>query len=45
MTVGVAAKDLRDCLLVQLSQYAKETPWLDEARLIISDHLDLARQP
>ncbi len=39
--VGVAAKDLRDCLLVQLSQYAKETPWLEEARLIISDHLDL----
>ena len=28
--VGVAAKDLRDC-----------TPWLEEARLIISDHLDL----
>ena len=39
--VGVAAKDLRDCLLVQLSQFAKETPWIDEARLIISDHLDL----
>ncbi len=39
--VGVAAKDLRDCLLIQLSQFAKETPWLEEARLIISDHLDL----
>lgn len=39
--VGVAAKDLRDCLLVQLSQFAKETPWIDEARLIISEHLDL----
>lgn len=39
--VGVAAKDLRDCLLIQLSQYAKETPWLAEARLIVSDHLDL----
>lgn len=39
--VGVAAKDLRDCLLVQLSQYAPETPWLEEARLIISQHLDL----
>ena len=39
--VGVAAKDLRDCLLIQLSQFSKETPWLDEARLIISDHLDL----
>ncbi|GAA3611638.1 MAG: RNA polymerase factor sigma-54 [Gibbsiella quercinecans] len=39
--VGVAARDLRDCLLVQLSQYAKDTPYLAEARLIISDHLDL----
>ena len=39
--VGVAAKDLRDCLLIQLSQFAKDTPWLDEARTIISDHLEL----
>ncbi|MCT4701995.1 RNA polymerase factor sigma-54 [Enterobacteriaceae bacterium H20N1] len=39
--VGVAARDLRDCLLIQLSQYAKETPWLNEARLIVSEHLDL----
>lgn len=39
--VGVAARDLRDCLLVQLSQYAKDTPWLNEARLIVSEHLDL----
>ena len=39
--VGVAARDLRDCLLIQLSQFAKETPWLEEARLIISEHLDL----
>ncbi|EFO1267961.1 RNA polymerase factor sigma-54 [Escherichia albertii] len=39
--VSVAAKDLRDCLLIQLSQFDKTTPWLEEARLIISDHLDL----
>ncbi|ENM2166176.1 RNA polymerase factor sigma-54 [Escherichia coli] len=39
--VGVAAKDLRDCLLIQLSQFDKTTPWLEVARLIISDHLDL----
>ncbi|NWC62515.1 RNA polymerase factor sigma-54 [Cedecea sp. P7760] len=39
--VGVAARDLRDCLLIQLSQYAKDTPRLTEARLIVSDHLDL----
>ncbi|MEQ9946946.1 RNA polymerase factor sigma-54 [Pectobacterium aroidearum] len=39
--VGVAARDLRDCLLVQLSQFADDTPRLVEARLIVSDHLDL----
>ena len=39
--VGVAARDLRDCLLVQLSQFTKATPFLAEARLIVSDHLDL----
>jgi len=39
--VGVAAKDLRDCLLIQLSQFAKDLPWREEAQLIISDHLDL----
>jgi len=39
--IGVAAKDLRDCLLIQLSQFAKDTPWLAEAKTIISEHLDL----
>ncbi|MBS4430207.1 RNA polymerase factor sigma-54 [Pectobacterium punjabense] len=39
--VGVAARDLRDCLLVQLSQFDNSTPRLLEARLIVSDHLDL----
>jgi len=38
---GVAARDLRDCLLVQLSQYAKDTPYLAEAHLVINEHLDL----
>ncbi|OON39213.1 RNA polymerase factor sigma-54 [Izhakiella australiensis] len=39
--VGVAARDLRDCLLVQLSQFVAETPWLKEARMVVSEHLDL----
>lgn len=39
--VGIAARDLRECLLIQLYQYAKSTPYLAEARLIISEHLDL----
>lgn len=39
--VGVAARDLRDCLLVQLSQFAPDTPYLSEARCIVDRHLDL----
>ncbi|SFN26536.1 RNA polymerase, sigma 54 subunit, RpoN/SigL [Izhakiella capsodis] len=39
--VGVAARDLRDCLLVQLSQFIAETPWLNEARMVVSNYLDL----
>ncbi|MEM6161689.1 RNA polymerase factor sigma-54 [Erwinia sp. P6884] len=38
--VGVCARDLRDCLLVQLSQFT-EIPFLKEATLIVSEHLDL----
>ncbi|NUU66947.1 RNA polymerase factor sigma-54 [Enterobacteriaceae bacterium BIT-l23] len=39
--VGVAARDLRECLLIQLSQFAPETPRLNEAHQIVNDHLDL----
>ncbi|WP_226571734.1 RNA polymerase factor sigma-54 [Mangrovibacter yixingensis] len=39
--VGVAARDLRDCLLIQLSQFSRETPFIEEARQIINGHLDL----
>jgi len=38
---GVAAQDLRDCLLIQLSQLPERTPWVIDAREIISDYLDL----
>ncbi|NDL63534.1 RNA polymerase factor sigma-54 [Acerihabitans arboris] len=39
--VGVAARDLRDCLLIQLSQLSKDFPYINEARLIVSEYLDL----
>ncbi|HBH69351.1 MAG TPA: RNA polymerase factor sigma-54, partial [Erwinia persicina] len=39
--IGVCARDLRDCLLVQLSQFSADFPLLKEARLIVSEHLDL----
>lgn len=39
--VGVAARDLRECLLVQLSQLDAKTPYLTEARQIVDQHLAL----
>ncbi|EKT59627.1 RNA polymerase factor sigma-54 [Providencia burhodogranariea] len=39
--LGVAAQDLKECLLIQLSLYPKETEGLAEARVIISQHIDL----
>jgi len=38
---GVAARDLRECLLIQLNQLDEETEWLSEARSLVADHLDL----
>ncbi len=37
---GIAARDLRECLLLQLSQL-DDMPWLDEARRLVREHLDL----
>ncbi|WP_140920149.1 RNA polymerase factor sigma-54 [Limnobaculum xujianqingii] len=39
--VGVAARDLRECLLVQLSQLSSDTPYLSDARQIADHHLAL----
>ncbi len=38
---GVAARDLRECMIIQLRYYDEETPWLNEARQIASEHFDL----
>lgn len=37
---GVAARDLRECLLIQLNQRAAETPGLADARRLLTDHVD-----
>lgn len=39
--VGVGARNLRECLLVQLRQLAPATPALAVARQLVSEHLDL----
>ena len=38
---GVAARDLRECLLLQLDQLAEETPWLSQAQQLVGEHFDL----
>lgn len=39
--VGVAARDLRECLLLQLAQLDAATPWLAEARRCCGEFMDL----
>jgi RNA polymerase sigma-54 factor len=38
---GIAARDLKECLLLQLEQYDAETPGLADIKNIIEHHLDL----
>lgn len=39
--IGVAARDLGECLLLQLTQFSVDTPHIDNAKLLIKDYLDL----
>lgn len=39
--LGVAAQDLKECLLIQLSLYPQQTDGLQDAKRIISNHIDL----
>ncbi|EEX95237.1 RNA polymerase factor sigma-54 [Vibrio orientalis CIP 102891 = ATCC 33934] len=38
--LGVASVNLQDCLLLQLVTYPEDTPWLAEAKLVLSNHID-----
>ncbi|WP_163835216.1 RNA polymerase factor sigma-54 [Spartinivicinus ruber] len=39
--VGVAARNLQECLQIQLSHLPQDTPLLDNAKLIVTKHLNL----
>ncbi|WP_461602972.1 RNA polymerase factor sigma-54 [Aeromonas rivipollensis] len=39
--VGIAARSVQECLLIQLGQYSPDLPWLNEAREVIREHMDL----
>jgi RNA polymerase sigma-54 factor len=36
---GVCTRDLQECLLVQLQQLPADTPWLDEAKLVVTRYI------
>lgn len=38
--LGVASVNLQDCLLLQLATFPEDTPWLQEAKMVLSDHID-----
>jgi RNA polymerase sigma-54 factor len=38
---GVGARDLGECLGLQLSQFNENTPWLDEAKYLVNNCLNL----
>ncbi|MDP5053052.1 MAG: RNA polymerase factor sigma-54 [Congregibacter sp.] len=38
--VGVFARDLQECLQLQLKQLDRDTPWLDQARILINRHIN-----
>jgi len=39
--VGVAARDLKECLYIQLTRHPSDTPWVEEAKIVVSEHIDL----
>ncbi|WP_455211446.1 RNA polymerase factor sigma-54 [Kaarinaea lacus] len=38
---GVGARNLQESMKIQLSYYAPETPWLEEAKRVVNDYFDL----
>ncbi len=37
---GVCTRDLQECLLVQLQQLPESTPWREQARIVLSRHMN-----
>lgn len=39
--LGVAARSVGECLLLQLRDYPESTPWLAETKLVLTEHIEL----
>ncbi|WP_108649208.1 RNA polymerase factor sigma-54 [Dongshaea marina] len=42
--VGVAARSVQECLQIQLNNYDSSTPWLEQAKQVVEQHMDLLGQ-
>lgn len=39
--LGVASRNLQECLLLQLATFPEDTPWLKEAKILLNQHISL----
>ncbi|MGB2078318.1 MAG: RNA polymerase factor sigma-54 [Vibrio sp.] len=39
--LGVASRNLQECLLIQLASFPEDTPWLAQAKAILNQHIEL----
>ncbi|MGR5148588.1 RNA polymerase factor sigma-54 [Photobacterium alginatilyticum] len=39
--LGVASRNLQECLLLQLATFPEDTPWLNEAKILLNQHIGL----
>lgn len=39
--IGVAARSVQECLLIQLDRFPADTPWLAQTQEVIAQHMDL----
>jgi len=39
--IGVGARSVPECLLIQLNQFDPQTPWLKECKMVIREHIEL----
>ncbi|NQZ88948.1 MAG: RNA polymerase factor sigma-54 [Colwellia sp.] len=39
--IGVAARSISECLIIQLNQFDPTTPWIEESKMVLRDHINL----
>ncbi|WP_105200050.1 MULTISPECIES: RNA polymerase factor sigma-54 [unclassified Pseudoalteromonas] len=39
--IGIGARSLQECLLIQLKQFSPQTPWLNETKEVVCNYIDL----